>query len=120
MTVHGILTAVALATATASSPAAATDSEAVAAGAMRDCGAITTSHGGRFDITATRKVPCKSAKKVGRSFMNGGWESNGGPSSAETYYTNGRFPGWRCGSGTGGGGCRKNNSNARRILIQQS
>lgn len=91
-----------------------------AAAAERSCGTVKTKRGDRFNVTATRKVPCKTARGIGRSFMNGDWSEHGGPAAAQTYYTNGKYPGWKCGTGTDGGGCRKNNSNVRRLTIQRA
>jgi hypothetical protein len=61
-----------------------------------------------FAAMANARSLCPVAVKIGRDFLTSrGLTRHGGPSSAETWYTLKRFPGWRCGTGTGGGGCSK-------------
>jgi hypothetical protein len=62
-----------------------------------------TGRGQRIDISA--------------SFFRRGdaWRRHGGPASYQTYWTNERFRGWRCGTGAGGGGCRRG---SRRVLYE--
>lgn len=69
-----------------------------------------------YKVAREGKVTCKTGKKIGRSFITDGdeWESHGGPAAYQTHYTHPDFPGWRCGTGAGGGGCRKG---SRRVIF---
>lgn len=63
-------------------------------------------------VSSTAPPGCPTASSIVRDFFAGRTTRHGGPSNAETYYTLNRFPGWRCGTGAGGGGCR----NGARIV----
>lgn len=56
----------------------------------------------------TKNPTCAVAAGITRDFLTRrGVTRHGGPSNAQTWYTLKRYPGWRCGTGAGGGGCRK-------------
>jgi hypothetical protein len=75
---------------------------APAAAQAHGCGLVRAS-GLRLAVDVFRgDVRCARAKRVIRIYFSGGGEPHGGPSSATSYATIGR---WRCGRGTGGGGC---------------
>ena len=86
----------------------------------RSCGHIRVEDN-RFRVTIERgKVRCRKAREVFRIYLSGGGERHEGKDSAHTYVVIGR---WRCGAGTGGGGCiRKGKSfrTARDYIIAQS
>lgn len=55
-----------------------------------------------------KRTSCRGARRLVRDFYSDrGVHRHGGPTNAETYYTLDRFPGWRCGTGASGGGCKK-------------
>jgi hypothetical protein len=89
------------------------------ASASRSCKSVKArSH--RFSVTIEHgSVSCGTARKVIRLFLSGKGHKHGGPSQAETYWT---VRGWRCGTGTGGGGCIRGGTsylNARHYIIAQ-
>jgi hypothetical protein len=54
-----------------------------------------------------RNVRCSTATGVIKAFWSGhGVVHHGGPSDAQSYWTLKRYPGWTCGQGAGGGGCK--------------
>lgn len=79
------------------------------------CGSFVSEHTWEDGSTTRLRVAvynsdhlaCRVAFKVIRAFF--GPEdtitSHGGPSQVQTYYTIEGFPGWRCYTGAGGGGC---------------
>ena len=93
---------------------------ATVAHAARACDGFRL-HGLRFHVTVERgPVSCRTARRVLRRFLAGGGVKHGGPSSAETYWTLGR---WKCGTGAGGGGCIRGGRTfrtARDWVIAQS
>lgn len=93
---------------------------ATASRAARACGSFRL-QGLRFHVTVQRgPVRCRTARRVLRRFLAGGGVKHGGPSSAQTYWTLGR---WKCGTGAGGGGCIRGGRTfrtARDRIIAQS
>lgn len=74
----------------------------VAAKSSRTCRSVRA-RGRRFRVTIVKgSVRCRTARRILRAFFSGKGVKHGGPSNAQTYWTLGR---WRCGTGTGGGGC---------------
>lgn len=64
-----------------------------------------------------KRAPCRGARRLARHLYGRiGTRRHGGPSNAEAYYTLKAFPGWRCGIGAGGAGCKKRGG--RRISIE--
>jgi hypothetical protein len=61
-------------------------------------------------IVRAKKVSCRKAKRVVKSFrvtQSRGWKHRGGSTMADSYYVNRKFPGWRCAEGSGGGACHR-------------
>ncbi len=55
-----------------------------------------------------KHTSCRGARRLVKDFFNDrGVRQHGGPYGYQTYYTLDRFPGWRCGTGAGGGACKK-------------
>lgn len=78
-----------------------------ATGATRSCGKTRVGDGLALDVEAKR-VRCKKAKRIDKAFFKrDGTVEHGGPANYQRYWTLSAFPGWRCGTGAGGGGCRK-------------
>lgn len=79
------------------------------------CGAFVDEHTWEDGSTTRIRVAvynsdhlaCRVAFKVIKAFFGpeDTIESHGGPSQVQTYYTIEEFPGWRCYTGAGGGGC---------------
>jgi hypothetical protein len=87
----GLLVAVALLFAATSASASTRGCGAVGKGSSRV--AVYVTHG---------KVSCATARRVMRALLRGDGVYHQGSSRADSYTQLGR---WRCGSGTGGGGC---------------
>jgi hypothetical protein len=72
---------------------------------VRECGVARTEDGGRFAVTVLKgDARCRLARRVLRVYFSGGGRHHDGSSSADSYVVIGR---WYCGSGTGGGACRR-------------
>ena len=74
---------------------------------MKKCGTFRAGY--RIWVYA-KGISCRTARKIQKEFWLGPARRkvihNGG-SGASGWVTLKRYPGWRCGSGSGGGGCRK-------------
>lgn len=75
---------------------------------MKKCGSFPT-EAYRIYVYANKRVRCRAARRIQKAYWLGDAgsdviEHGDGPS---TYYTLRDHPGWRCTSGSGGGGCRK-------------
>jgi hypothetical protein len=59
-------------------------------------------------------VSCVRARRIIREFRFGpeSRKHHQGPDDYNGSWTLTRYPGWRCGEGTGGGGCEKHGRNA--------
>lgn len=91
--------------------ASGTDQKARAAATKR-CGVV----GGAHRVSAVGAVKCRKARKLVRRFrVQERRVQHGDGSLATTYWTVPGFPGWRCGLGSGGGGCRYK-STGRRVF----
>lgn len=66
-----------------------------------------TTYYARVTVHNSDHLSCKTAMAVVEAFWNPEEDivSHGGPSEVQIYYTMRRFPGWRCYTGAGGGGC---------------
>lgn len=85
----------------------------------KNCGSIKKS-GLRVFVSVTKgNARCPGARAMIRSyyFNNRAWVQHGSGVLAETHYTNRRFRGWRCASGSGGGGCTYGND--RKFVLYQ-
>lgn len=72
--------------------------------------------GGGYTISVyAKRISCKKARAIQRELWNGPRSRkiirNGG-SGASGYILLKRYPGWRCGSGAGGGSCNKGKASA--------
>ena len=73
---------------------------------MKKCGSFPAEY--RIYVYANKRTRCLKARKVMKAWWLGKPSSvvqHDGPTGG--YVTLKRFPGWRCNSGAGGGGCRK-------------
>jgi hypothetical protein len=81
------------------------------ASSWKKCGKIAADPTGHYKVSKKGKVTCRKGKSVIRQFLvehNG--TAHGGPYGYNTYYTLGR---WKCGSGAGGGACKRRHPKAR-------
>lgn len=79
------------------------------------CGNISA-RGGPFSVNvAGGGATCEEARRALATFMNGGGEEHGGVESPEYLKSWSIAGGWKCGYGTGGGGCRRRSTH---ILAQ--
>jgi hypothetical protein len=69
---------------------------------MKKCGSFAASY--RIYVYANKRTGCRKARKVMKAWWLG---KPGTVVEHDDYVTLERFPGWRCDSGAGGGGCRK-------------
>jgi hypothetical protein len=95
------------ATAAATGPGPGPDGEYDWPG-MKKCGSFPT-EAYRIYVYANKRTRCRKARHVMKAYWLGDRgtdviEHGDGP---QQYYTLREFPGWRCDSGAGGGGCRK-------------
>ncbi|HEY1358734.1 MAG TPA: hypothetical protein VGF21_10550 [Thermoleophilaceae bacterium] len=82
-----------------------------AASAWKSCGKIKAPPSGHFKVKRKGKVSCKKARKLMKQFLvQHKGKKHGGPAQYQTYYTLGH---WKCGSGAGGGGCKRKHPKAR-------
>lgn len=80
------------------------------------CGSIDAAGPGRLKVLKKGRVTCRGARKLMHLFLNEGQGiKHGGPSSAETYYT---LYGWKCGTGAGGGGCKRRGARVQAGWVQ--
>jgi hypothetical protein len=82
---------------------------------MKKCGSFPAEY--RIYVYANKRVGCGKARKVMKAWWlgkPGTVVEHDGPTGG--YVTLKRFPGWRCDSGAGGGGCRK----GRRVAAYQN
>jgi len=78
---------------------------ATAAASWKRCGHIGASPRGRFKVTKKGSVSCAGARKLMHLFLNERQGSKrGGPYGYNTYWV---LYGWKCGTGAGGGGCKR-------------
>ncbi len=104
---------VAVIAATAAAPASAAKRPPNPYGpAYKYCGSFKAPD--RIWVYATH-MGCRKAKRIQREFWLGSdtnrTEGNGG-SGASGYVLLKKYPGWRCGSGSGGGQCNKRKASA--------
>lgn len=85
----------------------------------KNCGSIKKSGLRIFVSVRKGSARCPGARAMIRSyyFNNRAWVQHGSGVLAETHYTNRRFRGWRCASGSGGGGCTYGND--RKFVLYQ-
>jgi hypothetical protein len=77
------------------------------ASSATSCGRIRV-HGEKFSVTVqSGRVSCQEARSTMEVFLSGGGTEHGGPSSPSFEKTWTLHGGWRCGFGTGGGGCTR-------------
>lgn len=68
------------------------------------CGRFTDRY--RFTVTKEGEVSCADAEDLAQDFVaDRDRVEHRGESAATTYYTFPQWPGWKCGTGAGGGGC---------------
>jgi hypothetical protein len=82
---------------------------------MKKCGSFPARY--RIYVYANKRLGCRKARKVMKAWWlgkPGTVVEHDGPTGG--YVTLKRFPGWRCDSGAGGGGCRK----GRRVAGYQN
>ena len=85
--------------------AASADPTAATAASWKRCGYIGASPRGRFKVTKKGSVSCRGARKLMHLFLNERQGSKrGGPYGYNTYWV---LYGWKCGTGAGGGGCKR-------------
>lgn len=102
-----LLSVVAVAAAALSFSTTASSSPTASAASKR-CGTFKSG----YTYTVYRyagSVKCKTAVRIVKSFIvdHEKWRSHGDGTSAGTSYTSSKFPGWRCGEGSGGDSCSK-------------
>jgi hypothetical protein len=75
---------------------------------MKKCGSFRAD-GFRIYVYANKHVRCRTARQVQKAYWRGepGTDVIAHGDGPEQYSTLRAFPGWRCDSGSGGGGCRK-------------
>jgi hypothetical protein len=81
--------------------------------AMADRYCATYRDGSYRVVVSASHVSCRKAKRVAKSFRvtkSRGWKHRGGSTSADSYWVNRKFKGWKCSEGSGGGACRRGNS----------
>jgi hypothetical protein len=85
---------------------------AAGASSATSCGRIQA-HGFTFNVTVgSGRVSCREARSTMKAFLSGGGTEHGGPSSPSFKKTWTLHGGWRCGFGTGGGGCTRRKPHA--------
>jgi hypothetical protein len=80
----------------------------------RHCGPVHGATGGTIWISAKR-VSCARARRIDREFYFGPEDRkrhHGDETIQGSWWTLKRYPGWRCGEGTGGGSCHKHGATA--------
>jgi hypothetical protein len=75
---------------------------------MKKCGSFPT-ESYRIYVYANKRTRCRQARHVMKAYWLGdeGTDVIAHGDGPQQYYTLRAFPGWRCDSGSGGGGCRK-------------
>jgi hypothetical protein len=78
------------------------------------CGPVHNGTGAKIWVSA-QGVSCGLARRVDHEFYFGPEDRkrhHGGSTVEQSWWTLKRFPGWRCGEGTGGGSCHKHGATA--------
>lgn len=80
----------------------------------RHCGPVRGGSSVAKIYISAAGVSCRLARRIDREFYFGpeSRKRHHGPENYNGWWTLKRFPGWRCGEGTGGGGCRKHGDEA--------
>lgn len=73
--------------------------------------------GRSFSRVTADQITCRQARRIIRYWFTFGPGVVEHPSSTGLYYTLRRYPGWTCGSGTGGGSCSKGKRRAGYIDV---
>jgi hypothetical protein len=79
----------------------------------RHCGPVRGNSVATIYISA-HGISCHRARRIDREFYFGPQDRkhHHGPENYNGWWTLDRYPGWRCGEGTGGGGCHKHEAQA--------
>ncbi|MFL5865705.1 MAG: hypothetical protein ACJ766_01240 [Thermoleophilaceae bacterium] len=89
-----------------------------AASAWKRCGKIHAAPHGHFRVSKKGHVSCRKAKSLMNQFLNKHkGKKHGGPAGYQTYYTLGH---WKCGTGAGGGDCKRKHPRARVSAVYTS
>lgn len=73
------------------------------------CGAFEQGGSLRYEVSRSGAETCGHAMRIVKSFIRDydTWKQHGDGVLYRTYWTNKKFPKWRCAQGSGGGSCRR-------------